>query len=242
MNSKITFSCISITSNGISKIIFEAITDEDTIDDAIGWVDNNINKHYNDFELDFVLDWNVISCVETKSKIKNTEIINRIDGHLFFEDSIDWSYYRIGKAKEQTRQIKKETRKIVKETKALKEKLKNVPPLVPKKTYPSVWIEPSGELHEIGFAEHEEFASDWIQENKPEIFESKFGFTGREIYRGKYCHEILEDLGWIRILGWRDPPCFVLPTKITTKQKQVLRDYCLNNEVPYVAFPEILKS
>ena len=59
---------------------------------------------------------------------------------------------------------------------------------------------------------------------------------------GKCCHEILEILGWVRILGWKDPPSFVLPNKITVKQKQVLRDYCLNNEVPYNAFPEILKS
>lgn len=242
MNTKIKFYCINISQGEIKKIIFEAITNEDIINDAIGWVDNNVDYHYNEFDLDFVIDWNVISCVETKTKVSNTKIVKTIDGHLFFEDSIDWIYYRIGKYSEQTRQIKKETRKIKKENKILHEKLKNVPPLAKKKDYPSVWIEPSGDVHEVGFANHEGFASDWLQENEPDIFEAKFGFTGEDKYEGKYCHEILEILGWVRILGWKDPPNFVLPNKITVKQKLVLRDYCLNNEVPYHAFPEILKS
>jgi hypothetical protein len=242
MNTKITFSCTNINPHGITKIIFEAITDEDINDDAIGWVDDNISKHYDEFELDFVLDWNVISCVEVEDDVKETKIINTVDGKLIFEDSIDWSYYRIGKYNFEIKQIKKETKKIKAETKKLKEKTKNVPPLKSKKDYPSVWIEPSGEVHELGFAQHEEFASDWLQENEPQIFEAKFGFTGKDKYEGKYCYEILQVLGWVRILGWKDPPCFVIESRITVKQKTALRDYCLNNEVPYNAFPEILKS
>lgn len=49
-------------------------------------------------------------------------------------------------------------------------------------------------------------------------------------------------MGWIRILGWKDPPVFVLPTQINPKQKQSLREYCFSNNVNYQDYPEILKS
>lgn len=241
MNTKITFSCANVTSSGIRKIIFEAITDEDIIDDAIGWVDNNVDYHYNEFDLDFVLEWNVVSCVETEEDVKDSEIINTINGHLFFEDSIDWSYYRIGKAKFETSLIKKETRKIKKETKILNENTNRLQP-PRKKDYPSVWIDNIGETHYLNFAEHESFASDWLKENEPEIFELKYSFNRETKYALKYAYEILQDLGWIRILGWADPPNFVITNRVTPKQKQALKDYCLNNKVPYHAFPEILKS
>lgn len=234
MNTKIIFYCIDNSHNQFTKIIFETILPGNCIEDktcAVDWVDENISKHYNQFDLDCVLKWDVLFYESTNDEPKNTEIIKTVDGHLFFEDSIDWLYYRIGKAKEETRQIKKKTRKIKKE---LNLKLK--------KDYPSVWIEPNGEVHELGFAQHEAFASDWLKDNEPEIFESKFGFNIDTKYRYSCCYEILQDLGWLRILGWKDPPDFVLPNKITVKQKQSLRNYCLNNEVPYHAFPELLKS
>lgn len=241
MNTKITFSCANVTSSGVTKLIFESITNEDIIDDAIGWVDNNVSRHCEQFDLYLVLEWDVVSSVETEEDVKDSEIINAIKGHLFFEDSIDWQYYRIGKANFETKQIKKETRKIAKETKILKEKLKNVPPLCPKKDYPSVWIDNIGETHYLNFAEHESFASDWLDKNEPEIFSSKFELGKKNKYNDKYSHEILQDLGWIRILGWTDPPNFVITNRVTPKQKQALKSYCLNYEVPYHAFPEILK-
>ena len=154
MNTKIKFYCINISQGEITKIIFETIVDG-ILEDVSGWVDDNVSVHYDEFLLDMVLDWVVISSGETKSKPKETKIVNTINAHLFFEDSIDWSYYRIGRANEQTRQIKKETRKLKKETKELNKKLKNVPPLAKEKDYPSVWIEPSGDVHEVGFANHE---------------------------------------------------------------------------------------
>lgn len=58
----------------------------------------------------------------------------------------------------------------------------------------------------------------------------------------KYNYEILQDKGWARILGWTDPPTFVLPNKITPKIKLALKDYCLASDVAYKDFPEILKS
>ena len=49
-------------------------------------------------------------------------------------------------------------------------------------------------------------------------------------------------MGWVRILGWKDPPVFVLPDNITPKQKQSLREYCLTEKLKYKDFPEVLKS
>lgn len=242
MNIKIVFSCISIDKGDFTKIVFETILPGNVVesqDDIENWIDNTISEHCNEFDLYNVLDWNLISFENTKDKFKETEIVKIIEGHLFFEDSIEYFYYQIGKLKYETKQIKKETRKLKKETADLSKKIEIK---IQKKDYPSVWIEPSGDSHEVGFANHEEFASDWLKENKPEIFELRYGFVQENKYQNKYSHEILQDLGWIRILGWTDPPNFVLPNKITVKQRQSLKNYCLNNEVPYSSFPEILKS
>jgi len=232
MNTKIKFYCINISNGGFSKIIFETIVDG-IIEDSTDWVDKNIDKHYSDFYLDIVLDWKVISTESTKKHKKETKIIDTVNGHLFFEDELDYLFYKLGKTVHEKNEIKSEIKKLKKEKKVLPPKQKD---------YPSVWIEPSGEVHELAFAEHEKFASDWLDKNEPEIFEAKFGFTGKDKYDHKYCHEILEDLGWIRILGWVDPPRFVLPIRITPKQKESLRTYCINNNVSYNAWPENLKS
>lgn len=235
MNTKIQFFCTHLSQGEFTKIIFETILSDQSIEstsDAENWVDDNVSTHYDEFLLDVVLDWGVISFKETKTKPKETEIIKTVRGRLFFEDELDYFYYRIGKAKEETRQIKKETRKIKKETKEITEKIK-----AGRKEYPSVWIDLSGVIYEVGFANHNEFADDWFEQNEPEEFERI-----HTEYTGKYAYEHLQDKGWIRILGWNDPPNFVIPTRITPKQRTSLRDYCLNNEVPYAAFPEILKS
>lgn len=250
MNTRILFYCTHVSHDGFSKIVFETILNGTlTTEEANEWVDENISTHYNNFYLEFVLDWFVVLCEEVDAEPKETEIIKTVNGMLIFEDTIDHLYYRIGKATEETRQIKKETRKIKKETEKLKaqneyqtKKLKGLVDGVnkivnPKKDYPSVWIEPSGEVHEVGFANHNEFADDWFEENDPEEFNRI-----HEEYTGKYPYEHLQDKGWIRILGWTDPPSFVITARITPKQKTALRDYCMGNDVPYEAFPEILKS
>ena len=55
----------------------------------------------------------------------------------------------------------------------------------------------------------------------------------------KYPYEELESRGWCRILGWTDPPSFVIPKKINPKLKTAIKDYCHNNGVNY---PEEIKE
>jgi len=40
-------------------------------------------------------------------------------------------------------------------------------------------------------------------------------------------------MGWARILGWTDPPTFVLPNKIGPKLMKAIKDYCQSNGVKY---------
>lgn len=241
MNTKLQFYCINIDHHSFTKIVFEVILPGDCIEDrsdAVEWVDNSISKHYNDFGLDVVLDWVVLSYEQTDELIKDTEIIETIDGKLIFKDDIDFHYCELGKLTSEKNKLNDEIMAIKKDLKKSKSKKE----VKERKTYPSVWLEPGGEVHELGFAQHEEFASNWLNKNEPEIFESRYGFNGESKYRKKYSHEILQDLGWIRILGWTDPPNFVITCRVTPNQRNSLKDYCLSTGIPYSAFPDILKS
>lgn len=229
MNTKILFYCTNVSHDGFTKIVFETILSGDSIhsiSDANDWVDDNISKHYDDFDLEFVLDWFVLLFEHTDAEPKETEIIKTVTGKLIFEDETDYFYYELGKIVHEKNEIKREIKKLKKEVKDNKEKTNK------KKTYPSVWIEPSGEVHEVGFAGHNQFASEWLKENEPDIYENS----------SYYFYEDLQNLGWIRILGWNDPPNFVIIGRVTPKQRNALKSYCLSNDVPYHAFPEVLKS
>jgi len=124
--------------------------------------------------------------------------------------------------------IKSETKKIVAETKIIKRLKKKEKE---KKEYTSCWIEPDGTVHELAFAQHNEFASVWLQE--------RIGLSAM-VHDSRYAYEQLqEDFGWLRILGWSDPPSFVFPLKFTPKQKIAVRDYCMRERIDV---PERLKS
>lgn len=96
------------------------------------------------------------------------------------------------------------------------------------------WIETNGTYHEVGWCGHNEFAREYL--------EKLYSDEEYEELKGFYAYEKLENLGWVRILGWKTPTCFVLPPKITVKQKQTLKEYCLKYKVSYSDYPEILKS
>lgn len=231
INSKIIFCCNSVDRGGFAKIVFEAILPGDSvnsIEDANGWMYNNISKHYFDFDLDFVLDWFVLLFEPTNDNPKETEIIKNVKGKLIFEDDIDYFYYNIGKIKSETKKIKQETKKLKKEIKKSKEKDENK-----QRRDPSIWVDPIGTEYEVGFANHEQFAQDWLQENDIETWKNQ---------KSRYGYEILQERGWVRVLGWTTPPTFVVPSKITPKQKTILMEYCVKNNITGNDFPEILKN
>ena len=123
INTKIIFCCNSVDRSGFAKIVFEAILPGDSvysIEDANDWMDDNISKHYCDFDLDFVLDWFVLLCEPTSDEPKETEIIKNVKGKLIFEDDIDYFYYNLGKIKSETKKIRQETKKLKDEIKKSK--------------------------------------------------------------------------------------------------------------------------
>jgi hypothetical protein len=240
MNTRILFYCTSVDRHGFSKIIFESILPEGIInstEDANDWVDNNISNHYDKFYLEFVIDWFVSLYEPTTAELKDTEIFKTIQGKLVFEDESDYHYLELGRTVSEKNKAKAEIKKLKTAEKLKKEtvRVKKEDVVNQKKNYPSIWIEPSGEVHTVGFANHNEFARDWLIENDKETYDE---VNSHSIYD----YEVLQNNGWIRILGWTDPPTFVITERVTPKQRISLKDYCLGNDVPYQAFPEILKS
>jgi hypothetical protein len=234
MNTKLLFYCINIDHTGFTKIVFEAVLPSGCIEDrndAVTWVDDNISEHYDKFYLDYVYDWVVLLYEPTNDELKETEIVDTVEGKLIFKGESDFHYYELGKLTSETNKLKDEIKELkkdsVKPKKPKKENLNN-------RQYPSVWIEPDGTVYEVGFANHNEFACDWFQANEPEEFHRI-----HTEYTGKYPYEHLQDKGWIRILGWNDPPNFVITCRVTPKQRIALKDYCLGNDVPYAGFPEL---
>jgi len=236
-NTKITFFCTQLQQGIFEKIIFEIIIDDENIndlDDAKHWLDDStIDAIYREFDLDIVFDWVIINVAKTSEACHDIDDIKRIEGRLSFTKK------RILKSKETSSKYflspKEYQAKLNLLAKAkAKEAGLSAPP--PKKEYRSCWIDTSGKTHWVGFAMHNEYASDWLERHDNEVYHKIIKSYS------KYHYEELENRGWIKILGWTDPPCFVLPDSISPKQKQTLREYCVNQNVVYASWPEILKS
>ena len=98
MNTKLLFYCIHIHRDEFTKLIFETITDEpiESLEDAVNWMDDNSSKHYNDFELETVIDWSMLLHEPTNDDVKETEIVETVNGYLFFDDTKEYHYYQLG--------------------------------------------------------------------------------------------------------------------------------------------------
>lgn len=226
MNTKINFYCTCINDLNFEKHIFQVIT-EGVLDyrDSKDWLNEMIPIICEEFDLILVFDWIIINCEENETNTTDVQLVNIIPGKLIFEDDLD----------QQTLILKAENYELLKAINKFKEPIaKEVPT---KKDYESVWISIDGKTYIVGFAHHEEWATEYLSKHYPEFFDD-YGIKNTR----EYSYEILQDLGWIRILGWKDPPVFVIPDMITPKQKTSLREYCIKNSLLYADFPEILKS
>ena len=221
MKTKLTFFCTHCQYGGFEKVIFETVLDGKPFEstyDAREWVDSRISEFCDDFDFELVFDWVVINFEETSEKISPVKIKKTISGKLVFKD-------------EKTKKAK------VKKTKTKKVKATEIvptPETVKKVDYASVWIDPFGKSYKVGFACHEEFASDWLRDHDIETVDK----NDKKSF-GVYHYELLQDKGWARILGWTKTPTIVLPDKITPKVKTAVKDYCLSYGLD---FPERLKS
>lgn len=224
MNTKLTFYCTHIQYGSFEKIIFETIIPDYFKDlyDAKDWLDDSkIDEIYYNFGLDLVFDWVIIDHKKTNESLSDVNIVKTIPGKLVFEDEYESNENEIEKLKSDIDNIKKHIDKLK------KEKSKES-----KKEYHSAWIDPSGKKYVVGFAQHNEFAAHWLKINDPKEYQKD---------TNKYYYELLENKGWIRILGWTNPPSFSINT-VSPKQKNALRDYCTSEKVSYEFWPEILKS
>jgi len=232
-NTKIIFYCTHHQYGNFEKIIFETTISNkiDNLHEAKEWLsDKIIESIYNDFDLYIVFDWIIIHYEKTINECNAIHEIKRINGRLTFpinKSKKTKSKYLLSEEEYNTKCTKLEKKKIDGST----ESNDSV-----KKTYRSCWIDTSGKIHFVGFAMHNEYASNWLEKHDSIQYEKILESWGR------YHYEELESRGWIKILGWIDPPCFVLPNRLTPNQKQSLRDYCIAQNVKYDVWPEILKS
>lgn len=247
-NTKITFYWTHKQQGDFEKIIFETIvegTPFNNIQDVNDWDNDNTNYIFNKFGLELVFDHVIMDYKETDEDVKDVEIVKSIIGKLSFKekkeklqkntilvdkDELNKLLNNIKELKEkltvsELQSLDLQIEKIVLETDLIKkeiEDLKKSKTKPEKKSYPSCWIDSTGTVYTVGFACHNEFAHEWLEEN---ITDYKMS--------SKYPYEELEELGWCRILGWSDPPGFVIPKKIGPKLKTAIKDYCHNNGVNY---------
>lgn len=246
MNTKITFYCTHFQSGSFKKEVFETIVQGKLKVYQHFLNDQLIDKLFNKFGFDLCFDWVVINSEETESDCFEPIIVESIDGDLIFDkniilgikDKIVENFSELIALKDETIELLKKQINILNKIRSLDDdKIKRLENQIKestptKKDYKSCWIDKSGKIYYVGFAGHEEFASNWFFKNKPEEAKRK----------GQYFYEMLGDLGWIRVMGWTNPVSFVITKNPTVKQKQALREYCFAETVPYKDYPEILKS
>src|ERR1035437_7300241 len=212
MSTKLTFYCTSYSDGEFQKSIFETIVEGISIKnnyDFQEWIDDNCGFILDEFDLGLVFEYTLLKKSRSNESIENVKVIKKVIGKLSFP-------------KQKKKKIDKLSGIVIK------------PELITKE-YQSCWIDPFGKKYAVGFADHNAFARDWIENTEGhEVCSRILDYYG-------YYYEYLENKGWIRILGWSNPPCFVLPDKISVSQKLTLKGYCLSEKVDYNEWPEILK-
>lgn len=240
MNTDVKFNCTEVGYGEIIRRDFHTILPSNISPDyhsVNDWLNSKIEIIYNDFNLELVLDWNISDYGYTQEDIKNIELVKSCPGKIIFEDDLN---QRLLKLKAENYDIVKDlAHKKRIDFATLRLLNENKEETIPKRDYNSCWISPLGEITYLAFAEHNNWARHYLEKSNPELFD-EYGRCFKNPWKDAYV--VLEDMGWLRILGWNDPPCFVIPDNITPKQKQALREYCISEKVLYKDFPEILKS
>ena len=223
MNTKIIFCIEEVRHEGFEKAVFEIIIP--TIDfqnksDACNWLENEgIIKTLQDSSYaSSFMDYYVLKFEESNEECHSEKEIDRVKGKIVYEKDDFFILNPFIYEQKKKEELKREERKIEES----KRKYYKLPEKKTKKEYPSLWMEPNGTSHIVGFAQHNEWAHDYYDKLNPgEIYLPK--------RHGGYAYEDLVEEGWVRILGWTDPPTWDLPKKLTPKQKRAIKEYCQNN-------------
>lgn len=228
-NTKFTFYITYISYGSISKAIFECVISGHPFKnsyDAREYISDNIKELMDIVDTDCVLDHIVIDFTPTYEITHTFKLIKEKKCVLVtkseYNDLIETYQKYIKLLKENTSLLKQIANNTY-------EKIKTIDKV--KKEYPSCWISPSGTVHRVGHACHNDFAHEWLLKN---------GWTLAQLCDTReYPYEILIKEGWLKIMGWSDPPNFYFPPKRTPKQIKAVKDYCQSNSVD---LPDELKS
>lgn len=226
-NTYFIFYITCILDHEFAKFIFHTILEGEPFNsryDAQDWISDNIHEVMDLADTSLVFEHIVIDYKPDERAPFGLKILEQETGRLIFKSEETATNQIIQDIKSELNEISsrfneymnlvKENREIRTDIEKIKEEKKK------KKDYISCWIEPSGKQHNLGFAQHNEWAQDYLLEH---------GYTLEYLCSGKYSYEILEELGWIRILGWTDPPTFSLPERPTAKQRRAVKSYCQDN-------------
>jgi hypothetical protein len=201
MNTKVAFFITGISYGDFVKNVYECISDHEITctSDVHDIIDDNIQNIMDEADMSVCFDHVVLYYKPTKLPVSSIKLIKSIDGILSFPE----------------KRKKRKPKDLVEIPKA------EEPPTEERKEYRSCWIQPNGKIIYVGFACHEEWASDYFQEREGDNWSDWHTNIGH-----RYCYEVLQSEGWARILGWTDPPRFSLPDHITPKQRQAIKEYC----------------
>lgn len=220
MNTEVLFYCTHYKHGTFYKSTFQKIVEGKVNITQIN--DDEWSEICYIFNLEVVFDTIIISTNFTEESVSDTQLLLEIEGTLLFEDNEEYKslihkaeLYDTYTSLNITQCENKEENKVQEN-----------------KTYESVWIDPYGETFIVSFGGHDDFAKTFLKQYYEDLCKEE----------DKEYYEILEDLNWIRILGWCTPPQFILPYMVNRSQKNALKDYCLINDIPYDEFPDILKS
>lgn len=235
MNTKIVFYITGIINRQFIKNVYEVIV----INEFSDWVDDNISSIFNEEGFEFILDTVLLLQKSTNKECQSLTLIKSIPGELTFkqkrpktiklkqitqsinldndkspEEILNKLNHELDllTLQKETLDIKKETLKV--QLDLLRDRI-NKETYKLKKDYDSCWIQPNGKVIKLGFAQHNEWAHDYLDER-----------DGRGWFKHRSAYEVLQDEGWVRVLGWTDPPTWCIPMHITPKQRVAIREYC----------------
>lgn len=219
MNYEIKFYIIGMGYGAFERLNYSVVLSKDSFDDkpteheALYYLEsyNIISDLQNTLDYSSYWDFDVTRVINTTQKPTQPVLLSSENGKLIFSDDLK----RIKDT------VAKETRELIAKE-AKREEAKKEEVKVERKVYPSIWMEPNGTIHQVGFAQHNEWAH--------EYFEKRDGIDHYQPKRwGGYAYEDLQDEGWIRVLGWTDPPTWSFPKTITSLQRRAIKGYCQDN-------------
>ena len=103
----------------------------------------------------------------------------------------------------------------------------------------NAWIKPNGQMIEVGYMEHNEWACDYLID--------KYGIIkAHDLMENCHGTEYLHQLGWVRLLTWsvgkskacgncgtNEPILDTIDPSLNQRQKKALKDWCLENNYKY---------